>query len=1777
MIVCFRKGRQLNVLFMYLIRLFYWQKNDKGEEGVTIMSVLIAENQTIGGRYQLVRRLGMGIASEVWEAEDIQAKNEVVIKLLKEDVSSKYIEDLLRYKKDMEGSVKLEHENLVRVYGAGDYQERQYLVVEKLAGESLDKVLERGKRHSVDEAIEIIKQIGHGIEYLHRSGKVHRDLSTRNVMVNEGTQEVKVGDYGVAQILELGKIKEENEIVMIFGYMSPEATGVVNKRIDERSDLYSLGIIFYELLTGEKPFKGRDVNRLLHEQVAVVAPSPGSSDRAVPAVISKIVMKLIEKEPELRYQEIGGLLYDLDRYSKGEKSFVVGEKDKKVKLNYQTNLVGRDEELFTVKQLIKEAKGGKGGICLIGGEAGIGKSRLAEEVRGEVFSLEGVVFRGRCVDQVNKIPYLPFKDILNEYLRVLDKLPDAQKAQEIAALKEVVGELGEIILKINSGISSVFENVPKLVPLDPTKDNKRFLMVAADFFCQLMRSNNKVCVLFIDDLQWADEGSLSLMEEICERINQSHLVMLGTYRDNEVDAEHSLSKIKNKMKDQGLAEIQLLPFDLNRMNKLIANLLGEAQEKSKELSEYILEKTKGNPFYAINVVRELIDKNAVEWIDGLWEKKWNKIRELIIPTNMVDLILRRINKINDELLNVLIIGAIIGREFDLELLFELIDNDKETIIKLIDEGVGLQLLELSSERGKLLFVHDRVRDAFYRKIDRNNIEELHVRIADAIEKINKETIDKVVFDLAYHYTAGKNKEKSLLYSLPAAAKAKEGYANEEAVKYFEIAIALLEEQQKVGEEVWISAHNETAEVYEVMGKMADAVRIYTALLPYKNTSLDQAAIYRKIGGAWFKLGELNACEESLTKSITLLGEKVPLGKYSEIKFLLKELVVFLYRNLIPPKVKLGNDNASIITAKEVTQLYLEMAALYSMMNVNKLLWSILRAVNIAESKIGTSKELGLALNMVSIGYVTVGLFKKAEKISDRAIKMLNELDEEVELAKVKMWTGFSYLSSCDYENVLEIEKAAAETLKRIGSMWEYAYTMAWSGTSNMFQGNYKKALECYFIYFNVSTMNKDEHGICCAADMLVRAFVETGDFEKARKYGEKSLQVSEDKKIWYVHCRANADIGLLYLESGDYDLAIQHLEKARDIHRKTGKSFFKDMVVYLYISLADSYIEKYRRDGFGISKSDRKIAIKQIKVAINEALKATKPWPNHHGGSLRIAAKHSALVKNNKAANSYFLKSIAHLESIRRKYELAKTYYEYGRFLHEEIGQKASRPKFDKAFQIFKEINSTAYLERLTHILGIKDVQAESVQDRLTDRRDLTSIIEVSNNLSSILELDKLLEKIMDVSIEITGAQRGYLYLYSGTERDLSIKVIREVGGESKINDIPVCRRVIEKATESENTVLVGDAGEESWLKNDDVVMKYGLKSILCIPLRTRDELIGIVYLDNKLVGGLFTEKKREVLGTILVQASISIENARTTEELMNMHRELARHAEILEEKVKERTEELADKNKILVEQNEQIKRQESMLVQKEKLAALGDIVAGVAHEINTPLLAITIGMNGYKRYTDDLRSIFETNKTKIEYSGDKFFEVNHERYSEDIDSLFDALDRIRMHITNMKSFIKFQEAAKGEFDINKEIITTLNIVNFKLPSNVSIETELGEGIPKVYGSAAEMNQVFMNLIVNGIESIPKEQKGIVSIKTFNQIIEGRSQVIIEIKDNGMGMSEEQKNRVFKDRFTTKENGTGIGLMLCSEIIKRHEAELYVADSIPGSGTTFRIEVYCIK
>lgn len=1503
------------------------------------------------GKYKIMELVGEGGMSFVYKAQDLGSGQVVAIKLMKPNVTSKYFDDLARFKRAITAVTRLKHQGVLRVMETGEHENQPFLVMEFLNGESLADRLKRNYRFKIDESVKIVMILAEVLGYVHDQGIIHRDLKPANIFISGSKEkpEVKIIDFGVSLLIELGAILGENEIAGTFGYMSPEATGILKRRVDERSDLYSLGIIFYQLLAGASPFKAADIASLIHRQSALHPQKIRLINPEIPKILEGVIMKLLMKDPDHRYQSAQGLLHDLKRLSQGEYDFIIGEKDPALKLSFQSSLVGREKEWNKLVELFNQTLIGKGSLCLIAGEPGIGKSRLIEDFGVYVREQKGLFIHGKCFNYRNKTPYQPFKDVTDDYMRQIAYQTTEVVTNEKIRVKKLIADKNGILSQLNPRLieyigGGAYDQTNKL-----QQDTQRFLIAAAEFFCKLGECLG-TAVVFLDDLQWVDEASLGLLMEILKNLRQSNVLLIVAYRDRELSDEHILQRIRQVTLGQAnsLTQMQLGPLDKHILIRLTSQLLHQNATNLSVLNDYLYGKSQGNPFFAIYILRNLVDSNVLYWRKGNWRIDDEKLRSFPVAGNLIDIIIQRINCLSPDQVRLLCKGAILGREFSVTVFAELSGLDYQEFITRVEEIIGLQLLERCSVRNRLAFVHDRIREAFFIIITDLEKTKIHLEIATILERMEQLSPGDFIFELAHHYLEGKNPEKALPYVIQAADAAKASYANETALQHYLSAREMLEQRNLQHTPVWLKICIHLAEVYQAIGDVDQTIELGELLLPYLNEPEELARIHRLLALAFNKKGEWSQSIDHALQALRILGEKIPTRKSAIYFGLFKEILIHLGHNLfrrndyIRTKAKTGRDE------KELNRPFVISRLLYNLNWVSVLTGQrsaanarmIMRMLNQAESELGASFELGLATTYYGSVWAALGRFSGAHRQFERAISVLMASggDPLGEAMAYHFW-GLAYLWSGQYSEAMKKIDISISKFQKIEDHWYEGLSLSYQGVAEYYQAHYRKSLHIFQEYLDLSQKYDITVGIALSKIYMAVCLLEQGDYQASKSLLNQAQALCTESNMKFFLCITFAYLGYLDLEEEDYTQAVSHLQNAAQLDRTN--NFMENFTGMIYPLLAESCLKKALRERHQKSDSEWRKELDTIGMLCKEAISRTRRWVNNYPISLRVTAMYDALIGKRKKAFNKFYKSIYLLQKLGREYELAKSYYEFSVLLSAGGQAKEAEDHLRRSHNLFLSIGAKSYIAKTSlpeAERGIRRIdnphETDSPRNRLHSQLRMETLSVISCMLSSILDLDMLLGKILDSAIELLGAERGFLLMYPETGgSDLEIKVTRNVNQSEPSGQIS--HSIIDHVIWNRQTLIITEAMSDSMFKNQASIVTQELRSVICVPIMNRDLILGLIYLDNHYLKGIFDEEDRKVLELIASQAGVSIVNAQLyyrlkiySKELEESRDEIARWNQTLEQRVQERTHEL---NQLIEQLKEHARTVEELAIAKER------------------------------------------------------------------------------------------------------------------------------------------------------------------------------------------------------------------------------------------------------
>ena len=728
---------------------------------------------------------------EVWRARDTKLGREVAIKTLPEEFATDS-DRLARFEREAKLLASLNHPNIAAIYGLEEHEGTRFLVLELVEGPTLGDRIKDGAI-PLEDSLKLALQIAEALRAAHEKGVIHRDLKPDNIKVTpEGT--VKVLDFGLAKAMEPSGASAPNvsqlptissltmtEAGTIAGtpaYMSPEQ--VRGEPLDTRSDVFAFGVVLCEMVSGTHPFRRSHTVQTLS---AILDEEPRVVDH-LPASLRSLIEHLLAKHVEQRASSLEAVARELTRLasdpSRLEDTSAVGGR---------TPFVGRDTEQRELLRLLDDVQRNRGGVVLIGGEPGVGKTRLAEELLDEARGRRMLTVVGHCYEQDGAQPFIPFVESLESIARML---PDA-------ALWETLADAAPEIAKLVPELKRRFPDMPPPIDLSPEQQRRHLFNNIQEFAQRLSRRAGIVWLL--DDLHWADESSLLLLQHLISGLRELPILIVGTYRDVELEVgrpfERVLATLVRQRQAQRLA-LRRLPRDA--VAKLLEALAGQPPPVS--LVDVIYDETEGNPFFAEEVFAHLSEEGRLFDSSGAWKAEL-ELSELDVPEGVRLVIGRRLERLSKETQTLLTSAAVIGRRFDLAVLQRLDTREGDAVLDALDEAEAARLIaaQPDTRNTRYDFTHELIRQTLMGTLSLPRRQRWHLKVADAIERAYGDRADDHAADLGYHlYQAGTAVEPDRVtrYLLRAGEQALEAAAADEALRHFEMALELEAEDERVG-------------------------------------------------------------------------------------------------------------------------------------------------------------------------------------------------------------------------------------------------------------------------------------------------------------------------------------------------------------------------------------------------------------------------------------------------------------------------------------------------------------------------------------------------------------------------------------------------------------------------------------------------------------------------------------------------------------------------------------------------------------------------------------------------------------------------------------------------------------------------------------------------------------------------------------------------------------------------------------------------------------------
>ncbi len=1767
----------------------------------------------------------------------------VVIKFLKNSYPS--FTELVQFRNQYTITKNLNSPLIIQTYSLETYQNGYGLVMEDFGGISLKEwIVQKETPLSLSEFFPIAIALCDSLDILYRNRIIHKDIKPTNILINPHTKKVKLIDFSIASLLlrETQTLINPDGLEGTLGYISPEQTGRMNRGIDYRSDFYSLGVTFYELLTGQLPFPSNDPMELVHCHIAKNPLPVHEIKPEIPLILSEIVSKLMAKNAEERYQSGLGIKFDLEnclaqlQENKQIQSFPIAQRDLSDRFIIPDKLYGREPEVTQLLSTFARVSTGSTEMMLVAGFSGIGKTVVVNEVHKPIVRQRGYFIKGKYDQFQANIPLSAFIRAFRDLISQLLTQSNVQIQDWKNKILRELGESGQVIIEVIPELEKIIGQQPPIPELAGTAAQNRFNLLFQKF-TQVFTSEEHPLVMFLDDLQWADSASLKLMQLLMG--TAKYFFLIGAYRDNEVNPAHPLMLTLSDIQKTEIRvnKITLSPLSQGQVNQLVADTLKCSEKLALPLAQLVYQKTQGNPFFGTQLLKALHQDNLIQFNFGLgcWQCDITAINQQILTDNVVEFMALQLEKLPLATQNVLTLAACIGNQFDLASLAIVSEKSEiETandIWKALQEGLILPLSdvykfyqgdrnhELTIEHNQLAkykFLHDRVQQAAYSLIPDHQKQATHLKIGQLIQQ-NSTAIEQEekIFDIVEHFNLGmelitqlEEREALAQLNLKAGQKARNSTAYTAANIYLQTGIELLiadcwQHQYELTLNLYVAA----TEVAYLNGDFHRMEEISTLVLQAAQTILDKIKIYEiqvialiaqakvleAIAVARDALGQLGV-ELPTTTDETQISKARQTIINQQSGRQIEELI-----NL-PVMTDPSSEAAMELLAILFAPIFQGMPGLLPILSATMVSLS-LQYGNAPASAVG----------YVIHGMILCNFFGEIETGYQFGKLALNLLDQfKVEKFKSQILIVFGGF----IQHHQEALSATISTLKdgylagmKTGDFLNAGYNIVTYFQNNFFAGipidSWETELETYRAVMAQAKQSSAQIYLDIN-QQVVHNWRETWiqpDCLIGNAYDETLMlpKHNQDNEFTAIAIVYTYKLILAYF-FGNYPAALDHSAQVkRHLMAISGLGFvpifhFYTALTYLAIFPTQPEIEQAK---IIIQVETHQTALQQL--AQNAPMNHRPKWylvaaEKHRVLDQKLAAMECyeraiSLAKENKFINEEALANELtakfYLEWGKEKFAqiyLTEAYYCYARW-----GAKAKVEDLEKRYSellnpLLKQSQPSLNLDNKFVTVSSKTMNAKNVLDSL----DLTTVLKASQALYSEIQLEKLLATLLQVVMENMGGDKCTLILVKNDNLTIVATADSRVANTPILStlqpslpvessqEVPVS--IINYVSRTQETLLIDDKIVQTSLSSDSYFHQQQPQSLLCTPIINQGKLIGILYLENHLTAGVFTSDRLQMIKVLTTQAAISLENAQ-------LYHQLEEYSHTLEQKVEARTQEITEKATQLELTLAKLYSAQSQLIQAEKMSGLGQLVAGIAHEINNPINFIYGNLEPASQY---INSLIELNNLYQKFYPQPFPEIEAKIVDIELEFLVDDLqkllssmklgaDRIRQIVLSLRNFSRLDEAEIKPVDIHDGIDSTLLILQQRLNSNrqnreIKIVKKYGK-LPLINCYASALNQVFMNILSNAIDALGNHHQPSITIETEVQA----PNVLIHITDNGSGISESIRNKIFEPFFTTKPigSGTGLGLSISySIIVEKHGGEL-TCISIPGKGTEFLIKI----
>ncbi|MEG4403706.1 serine/threonine-protein kinase PknK, partial [Microcoleus sp. MON2_D5] len=1360
--------------------------------------------------YEITNQIHETNNSVVYRGLRKQDNQPVILKFLKQDYPMPA--SLVRYKQEYEITRNLNLESVPKTYSLERYQNSLAIIFEDCGGKSL-KLWLADQKVTLEEFLSTAIKITRALGQIHQHKIIHKDINPSNIIINSTTGLVQIIDFGISTVLtrENPTLKNPNVLEGTLSYISPEQTGRMNRSIDYRTDFYSLGVTFYELLTGQLPCDYNDAMELVHCHIAkqAVPPHEIKAEIEIPKAVSDIVMKLLEKTAEKRYQSAWGIIADLEEcldqlQAKGTiADFLIAQKDITDKFQIPQKLYGREREIETLLAAFGRVSNGTTEIMLVSGYSGIGKSALVQEVYKPITKANGYFIAGKFDQFQRNVPYAGVVKAFGSLVKQLLTESETQLTTWKEKLLAAFGDNGQIIIDVIPDVELIVGKQPPVQELGATEAQNRFNLVFQKFI-RVFCSVEHPLVIFLDDLQWADSATLKLLQVMIADEETKYLFLIGAYRDNEVSQTHPLIMTLEGLQNQGatINHITLTPLDIEHITNLIADTVRRDRGSVIFLAELVVGKTQGNPFFVNQFLRTLYEENLLNfnYEQRNWDWNISEIEAVGITDNVVELMVGKLRKLPDSTQQALRLAACVGNSFDLNTLS--IVNEKSTaetfteLVPAIQDGLILATSELGVTEEEIVeshlvittykFLHDRVQQAAYVLIEESSKKTVHLQIGRLLwQNTSPEKRAEEIFAIVDHLNLGiellsdeSERTEIAKLNLIAGQKAKAATAHESAIKYLQAGLGLLVEDSWNSQyELTLALHTEAAEAAFLSGDFDLMQRFVEIVQNCAKTLLDTVKVYEvQIQAYVLQKKPLEAVNTAL-EAVKLLGVEFPSQPNpSDIGQALGETVAILN----------GKRIEDLIDLPPMTDPY--------KLAVMRLISTIFAASYIAAPEIlplTVCKQVQLSVQYgnasvspfayANYGFLLCGIVEDIDsgyQFGQLALSLLSKLNaQEIKAKTVVIVNIFTRHWKEHLRETCEHLVSAYSSGIETGDLEYAGYNLQQYSCSAYSSGKQLTVLEREMATYRDAVHKINQQTALNYIETYWQATLNL--LEKSENPSLLKGEVCDEDIKLLLHKQANDKTGVAYIYWNKLLLSYWFDNYSEAIENTAIAEKYIDALVGMPpFPIFHFYDSLVRLAVYSDTPQSEQQGILDRVQANQEKM---QKWAHHgpmnylHKFYLVEAERHRVLGEKVEAIEMYdkaislakeneYINEEALAHELAAKFYLAwgkdtiaQAYMQNAHYSYQLWGAIAKVEDLEKKYPQFLARTSAKTTTQTT--VNRTTNKATTTSTNLGDTLDLATVMKASQAISGEIVLSKLLERLMKIAIENAGAQKGFLIL----------------------------------------------------------------------------------------------------------------------------------------------------------------------------------------------------------------------------------------------------------------------------------------------------------------------------------------------------------------------------------------------------------------------------------